>query len=626
LADVDGPNKHILNYLKHYCDQRSDFDYAVLLTGPWGVGKTYLIKKFIESRTIDVGDESKKDRTLYVSLYGITSVRQIEDEFLRQLHPILSSKGMKIAWAVTKKLVKATAKVELGDEEVSIDAQLPDIDLNDYFETPKECLLVFDDLERCSMNVSDVLGYINSFVEHHGFKAIILANEAAILENGDKYKLIKEKLIGQTLEVRSSTLAALPNFLQLIRHPKTREFLKSSTEIVLSLHKQSGTGNLRLLKHALWDFERLSANFSETHWSNKEALLLLLRIVLALSFEVRSGAIKPDQFGGLATSEIVRRMAAKGGDDTSTAGRIIQKYELVQLEDPPLSFEILKALLFEGWVAAGEIKSALDASRFYSDPALEPAWLTAWRGWEIGDDQFELAMSKIEGQFKGRQFQDTEEMLHIFGLRLLFAQIGAIPIGMDQVVTQCIDCLDDLAKADRIEEFDTSKIWRVGGVYCLGHGVTLSETPEFKTIYLAFEKKVAETKAARLPNHGRQLLLQMEKDPIGYAHKIMLNNISPSEFHDVPILATIKPTDFVDKLLALGPQDQSSVFSAFRGRYERVNINNELATEKGWLKSVKAELIKRMPGLRPLSRFRLTNLIGHNIDPFLVDSEGRHKN
>jgi len=36
------------------------------------------------------------------------------------------------------------------------------------------------------MQVSDVLGYINSFVEHEGFKAIIIANEEEILKRDDK--------------------------------------------------------------------------------------------------------------------------------------------------------------------------------------------------------------------------------------------------------------------------------------------------------------------------------------------------------------------------------------------------------------------------------------------------------
>ena len=59
---------------------------------------------------------------MYVSLYGLTSVRRIEDEFQRHVHPILSSRGMKIGWAVAKGLSIETgqdpsydsAKVEIS--------------------------------------------------------------------------------------------------------------------------------------------------------------------------------------------------------------------------------------------------------------------------------------------------------------------------------------------------------------------------------------------------------------------------------------------------------------------------------------------------------------------------------
>jgi hypothetical protein len=55
------------------------------------------------------------------------------------------------------------------------------------------------------MNLIDVLGYINSFVEHQKHKTVILANEAEIVvkdkdgtENGNlRYTQIKEKLVGR---------------------------------------------------------------------------------------------------------------------------------------------------------------------------------------------------------------------------------------------------------------------------------------------------------------------------------------------------------------------------------------------------------------------------------------------
>ncbi len=40
-------NKHIENYLDLYLE-REDVEYATLLTGKWGCGKTYFIKNYIE--------------------------------------------------------------------------------------------------------------------------------------------------------------------------------------------------------------------------------------------------------------------------------------------------------------------------------------------------------------------------------------------------------------------------------------------------------------------------------------------------------------------------------------------------------------------------------------------------
>ena len=41
-------------------------------------------------------------------------------------------------------------------------------------------IIVFDDLERAGMEINEVLGLINSYVECHGIKVIIIANEKEI--------------------------------------------------------------------------------------------------------------------------------------------------------------------------------------------------------------------------------------------------------------------------------------------------------------------------------------------------------------------------------------------------------------------------------------------------------------
>jgi hypothetical protein len=316
LVKTEDPNKHVLDYLRYYCELDNSFDFAVLLKGPWGAGKTYLINKFLTERA-----REPSARHLYVSLYGVTSFRQIEDAFFRQLHPILSSKSMKLATTLARGALKSAFKFDVdgeGKEAVTINSQLPELDLFDYFKKPKECLLVFDDLERCSMPISDVLGYINAFVEHEGFKTVILANEDEILKRKDDlYDELKEKLIGQTLAVRSTPRSAINNYLTLIKDNKTRDFLRINIDNILLLHSQSESENLRILKQALWDFERLAVCFSERHWENDEAIGILFRVVLALAFETRRGKLKAEQFAEVQASGIARLFRDR---DTETPG------------------------------------------------------------------------------------------------------------------------------------------------------------------------------------------------------------------------------------------------------------------------------------------------------------------
>jgi hypothetical protein len=61
------------------------------------------------------------------------------------------------------------------------------------------------------------------------------------------------------------------------------------------------------------------------------------------------------------------------------------------------------------------------------------------------------------------------------------------------------------------------------------------------------------------------------------------------------------------------------VFAMFKGRYDRGQLNANLQPEKAWLANVKKEFEKRMSSLRPMSKNRLKNRIGHSIDPFLLD-------
>lgn len=111
----------------------------------------------------------------------------------------------------------------------------------------------------------------------------------------------------------------------------------------------------------------------------------------------------------------------------------------------------------------------------------------------------------------------------------------------------------------------------------------------------------------------------MQTDVLQFFRHLCLNNVVASPFYDKPVLASIAPKEFVRRVLALSPPIQASVFSTFKGRYERGALEKELHEEKPWLIQVKQEFEKEAAKLGPMSRFRVSSRVTSNIDVFVKD-------
>ncbi|MDZ8030488.1 P-loop NTPase fold protein [Nostoc sp. DedSLP04] len=218
-------NSNIKEYLNFYCGLLSEPGFAVLLKGQWGSGKTWFIKKYCENLT------NNGHKYLYVNLNGMTSCSEIEEAFLQQAIPILSSKSMALFRNFTTQALKNVAKIDVnGDKKDrgTLNASFTDVSLANYLINFDKNILIFDELERCNIILSNVLGYINSFVEHQDLKVIIVANEVE-LEKIPNYKDIKEKVIGITLEIALDFEGALEKFITGVQSADVRHFLSDNT-------------------------------------------------------------------------------------------------------------------------------------------------------------------------------------------------------------------------------------------------------------------------------------------------------------------------------------------------------------------------------------------------------------
>lgn len=606
-------NAAITKFLEYYVDPARPFDYAVMVEGPWGSGKTHLVKEFLKTST---------SKPLYVTLNGVSSTEQIDQEFYRQLHPVLSHPGMRIAGAIARSVAKGALKMDFSkDESGTINISLPDIDLTKELANPRERLLIFDDLERCKMPISEVMGYINGFVEHDGLKVFVLANEAEITANGEpRYAEIKEKLIGQTLIVSAPGGEAFDAFLGQVSNRKTQDYLKRHKDAVLALHDQGGRGNLRTLKHAMWDFEKIGSQFEERHWSKEASVLKIMKVTMAITMEARAGNLNEADLSSLIGTGINRAMLAHVRKEKTKIDEIDERYPQVDFDDALLSANLLSSVLLRGEMQGPDIVGALDASKDYANPGAQPLWLEAMRVFNSDDLTCERIAGEVESAFAQREFTVRGEFMHIVGLRLWFAKIGLIPKKTDEVVIECKAYLDDLARKGLLEtSLDRLKAIEPANTYG-GYVIVESETEEWRQVAIYYDQVAKTVEQRQYPAIARNLVARLPTDPDGFLFDLAVNAVRTSPYWDHPVLASFPPDEYAKMVFTASPEIQSRAIEVLHSRHSN-RLVDSLLPEKPWIAKVKAELEKLMVTAKPMTRYRLGSLIARNLDPLLPEEE-----
>ena len=606
---ANAKNDHVWEYLTYYLGLPHSPNFAVLLSGPWGVGKTFLAKRFLAKYF-----EGQNDQYVYVSLYGLSTLEEIDDGLFQAIFPAATGKVATVAQRVAKSALKY----------FNVDAS--GFNLKDFLNKFDAKVYVFDDFERFEGTINKVLGYINQFVEHGGAKVLLIANEQEISVDKD-YSRRREKLIGKTLHVQSSFDEAFTHFISEIDDSESQNFVKSCAADIATIYDQSELNNLRILQQTIWDFERFHKSISPEHRQNNDAMATVMRLLFALSFELKAGRIGEQDLlkdrGNRGISAAIVRMLDKKEQAPKPPMRVAEaRYPIVDIDDNVFSNELLVDFLIRGIVDSEAINEQLRASRFFVSVADEPAWRTVWHYFERTEEQFDNALAKMEEQYAAREFTIDGEILHVLGLRLLLADRGAINKSRREVFEDGKKYIDDLFQAKRLQidppgTFSETRFDGYGGL-----GIHENQTAEYKELFnylnAARQKAFEDTYAAK----GLDILDDLKRDAQQFYRQLCYSAHSGGEYASIPVLAKIDPDTFLDTLLSLHPSNQHVAMMTLKARFEHGRLDRELPDERPWLEKVRDHLLVRARSMKPMSRYRVENQVAWYIKPVLQDEDG----
>jgi hypothetical protein len=259
----------IIESLKSYFESKLT-DYAVMITGEWGVGKTYFLRNDVFALITQL-----KLKPIYVSLIGLNDNSQLEKLIFQKINPFYNSPS------------KSTAAREADYIESIINGtEKSDITI------PDNLVLCFDDLERIKPEFFEsAMGFINVFIEHYKTKCVFLCNEDRLenINNFPLYKITKEKYIRFTYSFTPELREVLK---AIITDKKTINQSYFDCSIIVEMFKRGESYNLRTLFFTLSIFEQCLLEFKklpDTLPYKKEIIKLALTYCCFYTIETKKG-------------------------------------------------------------------------------------------------------------------------------------------------------------------------------------------------------------------------------------------------------------------------------------------------------------------------------------------------
>ena len=520
----------LIDYVNH-----DKTNQAVLIDGDWGSGKTFFIQEVFlkeyeaeknnanscKSRILNIDSISDSQERLYKVCGSIRNVSRESSDIAPKVNPNICNNSIpnykrdiyyvslyglnnfaQIDGAIFEKMIATHMPDKQSDSALKlmkiIGKMIPSAfqyfgfvinsglfkDVIGLIKPIKDIAIVFDDLERCNIELNSILGYINNLVEHCNVKAIILANEKEIwranftvniaekynvalkhLEmlhscaNGETvpgikdstvihkhaeeifsqdngYDRVKEKLIWLNLKYQKPLSEPYDSVLShYVDDKDAKDVLEKYRELVLTQFNELDNTNVRVLICVFLNFQRLFRMLCTIETEQKDLLteieIRMLNYLTYCTIITKKG----DKLELWEDDEVFSRHLVYSDDKKQK--RFIYGYKWINklVTDGCVDEEAFKRELQNHLVSEGGIKE-------YSSFINASAWqaLVNWKLLE--DEEVYKYLEQLKDELRSKKYNSTEFDQIVLVLAQL--EVNGFKIQYEEYINLIIDNLKEI--------------------------------------------------------------------------------------------------------------------------------------------------------------------------------------